>query len=294
MNRWFPLGYILTRNWLSKHPVHASLLHSRVYSRQSWRLPTETWKTLAETPRRYPDLLATSPSTLPLANMETLLLSLLTLVSLYGSLAQQDLQGKTFIFPEASNTAYVFLKDTPKEPLTSFTVCLRSYTDLTRTYGLFSYSSRKYDNEILLYKTKPNEYILYVKNQYVTFTTEGNQSIKSAGEHICMSWESATGLVGFWLDGKPFPRKGLKKGDSIDTEAYILLGQEQDSFGGSLDINQSFVGEMEDVYMFDRVLSPSEVRAVYYNQLPSSSLINWRSLSFDIKGYVVLNPSLAS
>ncbi|XP_053134315.1 C-reactive protein-like [Hemicordylus capensis] len=226
--------------------------------------------------------------------MEMLLLSLLTLVSLSGSLAQQDLQGKTFIFPEASNTSHVVLKSKPEEPLTNFTVCLRSCTDLTRAYGLFSYATRKHDNAILLFKDKPNVYSLYVNNQSVTFTTEGNQSIKSAGEHICMSWESATGLVGFWLDGKPFPRKGLKKGDSIETEASILLGQKQDSFGGGFDVNQSFVGEMEDVYMYDRVLSPGEIKALYYKHLPPSSLINWRSLSFDIKGYVVLNLSLAA
>ncbi|XP_053134253.1 serum amyloid P-component-like [Hemicordylus capensis] len=188
--------------------------------------------------------------------------------------------------------SHVVLKDKPKEPLTSFTVCLKYYTDLTRPHVLFSYATRKHDNAILLFKDKPNVYSLYVNNQKVTFTTEGNQSIKSAGEHICMSWESATGLVGFWLDGKPFPRKGLKKGDSIDAEASILLGQEQDSFGGGFDVNQSFVGEIEDVYMFGRVLSPRAVRAVNVNDALSIYLMAWSALSFEISSYVSMEISL--
>uniref|UniRef100_A0A8D0E7J8 Pentraxin family member n=1 Tax=Salvator merianae TaxID=96440 RepID=A0A8D0E7J8_SALMN len=211
-----------------------------------------------------------------------------------GSLAQEDLERKVFIFPESSNTSHVVLKSTSQRPLTSFTICLRTYTDMTRAHTLFSYATKTNDNEIVIFKTKPNEYNLYVGTGDVIFFFPEKVAMKPSWEHICMSWESDTGLVEFWLDGQPLPRNGMMKGHRISGEASIVLGQDQDSFGGGFDINQSFVGEMMDVYMWDRVLSDDEMCLVWGNRVPSNPIINWRALTYDIKSYVVLKPSLFS
>ncbi|NXX63998.1 MPTX protein, partial [Scopus umbretta] len=99
-----------------------------------------------------------------------------------------------------------------EQPLQNFTVCLRSYTDLTRPYSLFSYATKAQDNEILLFKPKPGEYRLYVGGKFVTFhVPEGHRD----WEHVCASWESTTGIAGFWFNGKPWPRKGLQKGYTV-------------------------------------------------------------------------------
>ena len=37
----------------------------------------------------------------------------------------------------------------------------------------------------------------------------------------------------------------------------LVLGQEQDSVGGSFDANQSFIGEMAGVNMWDHVIKSS-------------------------------------
>ncbi|XP_061462706.1 mucosal pentraxin-like [Rhineura floridana] len=217
---------------------------------------------------------------------------LLLLAGLLGSLAQEDLGRKVFIFPESSNTSYVSLKATSQQPLTSFTICLKSYTDMTRAHTLFSYATKTSDNEIVVFKSKPNEYSLYVGSVDVIFLLPEKLALKPSWEHLCMSWESATGLVEFWLDGQPFPRNGMMKGHSISTEASIVLGQDQDSFGGGFDINQSFVGELMDVYMWDRVLSDDEMCPVWDNLVPSNPIINWRALNYDLRGYMVVKPSL--
>ncbi|KAJ6657054.1 hypothetical protein lerEdw1_003055 [Lerista edwardsae] len=223
-----------------------------------------------------------------------MLFSLFVCVSLSGSLAQEDLQEKAFVFPTASNTAHVRLKTALQEPLTSFTVCLRSFSDLTRFQGLFSYATQRYANEILLIKASANEYRVWVGNEFVSFMVPGGLALNLVGEHVCVSWESTTGLVTFWLNGQCFPRKSLRKGFSILPEAYVLLGQDQDAFGGGFDAEQSFVGEMELVYMFGRALSPAEVLLLQIsNVLPDTDyLINWRSLSYEIQGDVVVQPSL--
>ncbi|XP_042294918.1 C-reactive protein-like [Sceloporus undulatus] len=226
--------------------------------------------------------------------MATLYPFLLILASLLGSLGQEDLQKKAFVFPIETNSASVVLKAPLQQQLTSFTICLRYYTLLTREYGLFSYATKTRDNELLLFKPKPNQYRLYLGGASVTFVLPEKKNAKPAWEHICMSWESATGIVELWLDGEPLPRMGLQKGYSISPEASIVLGQDQDSFGGGFAINQSLVGEMKDVYMWDRVLTADEVQLVLQDRSLSNYLINWRSLNYEIKGYVVLKPHLIS
>ncbi|XP_053225352.1 serum amyloid P-component-like [Podarcis raffonei] len=224
--------------------------------------------------------------------MEILHSSLVILACLLGSLAQEDLQTKVFIFPASSNTAAVVLNASFQDPLTSVTVCLRSYTLLNRNYGLFSYATRKSDNELLIFKPKLNQYNFYVGGTSVTFSVPERMTSGPQWEHICMSWESATGLVEFWLDGQPLPRMGMKKGYSIGTGGSLLLAQDQDSVGGGFDINQSFTGELTDVYMWDRVLTPDEVLLIRNGGTLSKCILNWRSLSYQMKGYVVVKPSL--
>ncbi|XP_063001966.1 serum amyloid P-component-like [Elgaria multicarinata webbii] len=226
--------------------------------------------------------------------MEILHTFLLILAGLLQSVAQEDLERKVFIFPESSNTSHVLLKSSSQRSLTSFTICLRSYTDMTRAHTLFSYATKTSDNEIVLFKSKPNEYSLYVGTSDVLFIFPEKLASKPSWEHICMSWESGTGLVEFWLDGQPLPRNGMMKGHVISAEASIVLGQDQDSFGGGFDINQSFVGEITDVYVWDRVLSGDEICLVWGNRVPSNPVINWRALNYDIRDYIVLKPSLYS
>lgn len=56
--------------------------------------------------------------------------------------------------------------------------------------------------------------------------------------------DSAIGITTFWVDRIPQRRKGLQKGYMVDTEAKIVLGQEQNSFGIGFNVKQSFVGKI--------------------------------------------------
>ncbi|NWJ11873.1 SAMP protein, partial [Crypturellus undulatus] len=200
-----------------------------------------------------------------------------------------DLYRKVFVFRKDPSDAYVLLKAQAERPLHNFTVCLRSYTDLTRPYSLFSYATKAQDNEILLFKPKPGEYRLYVGGKFVTFRTpEGRWD----WEHVCASWESATGLTEFWFNGKPWPRKGLQKGYAVGAEAAILLGQEQDAYGGGFDPYNSFTGELADVHLWDAGLSPEKMRAAYQGLRLPPALLAWKNLSYETRGDVVVKNRL--
>ncbi|XP_005400229.1 PREDICTED: serum amyloid P-component [Chinchilla lanigera] len=201
--------------------------------------------------------------------------------------AQTDLDKMVFVFPRESASDHVNLITKLEKPLQNLTVCLRAYTDLSRQYSLFSYNTQGRDNELLIYKEKVGLYSLYIGGGHVT--AKVTEEIPTP-VHICTSWESSSGIVEFWVNGKPLVKKGLRKGYSVAPYPKIILGQEQDAYGGKFELRQSFVGEIGDLYMWDSVLSPEEVSSVYYGSLRNANILNWQALNYELKGYVIIKP----
>nr|BAM36372.1 pentraxin-2 [Oplegnathus fasciatus] len=210
----------------------------------------------------------------------------LLLVMLTGCAASpQDLSGKMFTFPEETKTAHVRLT-TPTQDFSAVTVCLRSITDLSRKYSLFSLASPTASNAFLIYKNSESNVIdLYAGDKMAQF---GAQDYKLNMWHfICATWDSASGLVQLWLDGKPSIKKFV--GGPNITRPIVILGQEQDSHGGGFDIKDSFVGMMSDVHMWDYILSPCEIQR-YVDDLnfTPGNVLNWRALEFQTTGRVLI------
>uniref|UniRef100_F6PVZ6 Pentraxin family member n=1 Tax=Ornithorhynchus anatinus TaxID=9258 RepID=F6PVZ6_ORNAN len=200
------------------------------------------------------------------------------------SFAHTDLFGKVFLFPRESANSFSVLKPKQDKPLEEFTICLQAYSDLTRPYSLFSYATESQDNEILLFKEGPGMYSLSVGGFWVLFRTAADPP---DSKHICATWESATGIAELWVDGKRLVRKGLRAGYKVGAGGQMILGQEQDSFGGDFKLDQSFVGEIGDLCLWDRVLSEFEL----FDPDHCGNLLNWESLSFENRGYVVIKPN---
>ncbi|XP_023372176.1 mucosal pentraxin-like [Otolemur garnettii] len=217
--------------------------------------------------------------------MEKLLLSLLFLTTVTGHKTHSDMKGKVFIFPQESATAYVSLIPRVHKPLQNFTLCLKAFTDLSRSYSLFSYNTRTQENALLLFVKKVGVYELYIGNSWVTFNAPPSPY---SPVHVCTSWESASGIAELWVNGKLLGRKGVRKGYTVGLDAKIILGQEQDSFGGKFDIAQSLVGEIWDVTLWDHVLPLKDMCDSCY----SGNILNWQDLTYEENGYVVTKPKV--
>ncbi|XP_056672159.1 C-reactive protein isoform X2 [Monodelphis domestica] len=202
---------------------------------------------------------------------------------------EQDLSGKAFVFPKQSEDSYVTLIPHLEKSLNAFTVCLKVYTELTRKYTLFSFATQTLDNEILLFHEGNSKYSLSVGNVAVVFQVP---AVTFEPRHFCASWESESGIAELWVDGKPMGRKSLKMGYVVGKQSKIILGQEQDSFGGGFDEKQSLVGDIGDIVMWDFALSPEEISNVYIGGTFSPNVLDWRGLNFEKKGYVVIKPKL--
>ncbi|XP_014703803.3 C-reactive protein [Equus asinus] len=223
--------------------------------------------------------------------MQKLLLCFLIVISLSSAFSQRDMSKQAFVFPKESGNSYVSLTAELRKPLTAFTVCLQAYTDLTRDYSLFSYATKKQNNEILLFKGQKGAYSVSVGGADVFFKLPERSP---APMHFCVTWESHSGITELWVDGKPMVRKSLKKGYNVETDASIILGQEQDSFAGGFDKGQSFVGDIGDVNMWDFVLSPDEINNVYQGSVFSPNVIDWQELKYKAYGEVFIKPQLWS
>lgn len=197
----------------------------------------------------------------------------------------EDLSGKMFTFPEGTNTAHVRLT-TSTQDFSAVTVCLRFITDLTRHHSLFSLASPSEPNAFGIFKGAASDLIkLDVKDKWVAF--RGQDYKLNMWQHICSAWDSESGLVQLWFGGKSSIKKYV--GGSNITRPIVILGQEQDSYGGGFDSKQSFVGMISDVHMWNYALSPCEIQRYVddLNFTPGNEL-NWRALDFQTTGRVLI------
>ncbi|XP_036931788.1 C-reactive protein-like [Acanthopagrus latus] len=211
-----------------------------------------------------------------------LLLAMLTVCAA----TPQDLSGKKFIFPQETSTAHVRLTTT-KQDLRAVTVCLRSFTDLQRGYTLFSLATPSADNAFLIFKSDKNEVGIWVRNQGGYF--RGQNYKLNTWHSLCSTWDSASGLAQLWLDGKPSNLRLFSSGSSISGPIIIVLGQDQDSHGGGFVIEDSFMGMLSNVHMWDYVISPCEIQN-YMEDLSFApgNVLNWGALEFQAIGTVLI------
>ncbi|XP_061079326.1 C-reactive protein-like [Conger conger] len=194
--------------------------------------------------------------------------------------------GKALVFPTETDNSYVTL--TPQKPLElkAFTVCMNVATELKgeREVILFAYRTSGFD-ELNIWREKDGRYSFYLSGDGVLFEIAQLNTFKT---QLCATWESATGLSAFWVDGKRSVRKVYKQGHTIRPEGNVLLGQDPDSFLGDFDAKQSFVGEISDVNMWDYILSEGQIKALYScsGHVPKGNILDWETTPYQIHGRV--------
>ena len=140
-------------------------------------------------------------------------------------------------------------------------------SDTTKTGTPLSCSSGTQHNEFLIYNYKSFE--IYIKGSSVSTGVSANDG---AWHHIAVTWRKSDGSVKLYVDGEPEYTGTLQSGATINL-ANLVIGQEQDSFRGGFDSNQAFKGVIDEVCIYDRVLSQDEIEEDYEEFLPHHELI---------------------
>ena len=124
---------------------------------------------------------------------------------------------------------------------------------------------------------------------YFIFEVAGQQlnitSVDAAqwmdGQHhtFSMTWDSTTGDWGLFVDGAVVANgTGHAIGASIAAGGVLVVGQEQDSPGGSFSTGQTFEGVYSDLRLFRDVRTPAEITANANQLIPNGEpnlAANW-------------------
>ncbi|XP_048030443.1 pentraxin fusion protein-like isoform X3 [Megalobrama amblycephala] len=214
------------------------------------------------------------------------------LLSLTAAAAEVGLGGKLLLFPTKTDTSYVKL--TPENPLnlTAFTLCMRVAMEPQGQRAkiiLFAYHTPQYD-ELDVWRERDGRVSLSLSGDRVLFHLP---PLSSFHTHLCVTWDSATGLSAFWVNGERGVYQLYKKGHSVRPGGTVLLGQNPTAYVGGFDASQSFVGEISDVNMWDHVLSGSEIKNVYSGQIGRpyvrrGNMIDWDTVNYEITGHVII------
>ena len=104
--------------------------------------------------------------------------------------------------------------------------------------------------------------------------------------HACVTWHPSGGQFNLYVDGSFASVNEQINGAYLPGGGVWIIGQEQDTVGGGFDPGQAFVGELTELHVWDRVLSPAEIK-----DLASSCASNMKGnyiaySDFEIKGDV--------
>lgn len=212
------------------------------------------------------------------------------LVSLKPATTEVGLGGKVLVFPTETDTSFVKLTPKKSLSLSAFTLCMRVATELQgkREIILFAYRTFNID-ELNLWRESDGRMVLYIQTSSIGAFYH-LPPLSTFQTHLCVTWQSATGLTAFWVDGRRSVFQIYRQGYLIRPGGTVLLGQDPDAYVGSFDASQSFVGEITDVQMWDYVLSSSQIKAVYSNQetYVKGNMFDWNTIKYEIIGNVVV------
>nr|XP_057940113.1 C-reactive protein-like [Doryrhamphus excisus] len=221
--------------------------------------------------------------------MERLFLVMVMLASCGA--APTDLSGKMFVFPKETKTDHVKLL-TSKSSLDAVTVCLRFFTDLTRSYALFSLATPAHSNDFLLFKMNTDDVIsMEARDSSTRFLSLSFPP--NSWHSMCATWNSQNGVAQLWVDGKQTVKRFIHSGQPISGEFFPILGQEQDAYGGGFDATQSFIGMISRLHVWDYVLSAAEIRRYVEDaNFSPGNVFNWRALDYEIVGSVLVEEEI--
>ncbi len=169
-------------------------------------------------------------------------------------------------------------------PLSAVSVCLRVQWDPRRddVSTVFSYAARAFVNEFQLRgKTEESKrsrdrkvrLALLIQGQHHGYKAEF--PVDGDWHHVCVTWRSSDGFWAIYVDGiMGDSEKGKARGNvkNIHGDGILILGQDQDTFGGNF--TEPFFGNLTDLSVWGEDLESEQVTALR----TCSQLTNHRAL----------------
>ena len=130
--------------------------------------------------------------------------------------------------------------------------------DATKAGTAFSYASTASDNDLQVRDAR--NFVVYRGASKVATGVSANDG---AWHHIVVTWRGSDGQLQLFKDGQLAFATTLASATSLAGGGTVVLGQDQDTIGGTFDPAQAFLGHMDEVAVYPVVLSPARVQAHY-------------------------------
>ncbi|XP_071622341.1 adhesion G protein-coupled receptor D2 isoform X2 [Heliangelus exortis] len=200
------------------------------------------------------------------------------------------------VFRDKTDTKYVkVLSDFPALP--SVTACAHLQWD-TRTQEIatiFSYAVPAFINEFQLRGFVDEEgfvrFALIVHGHHSPYLP----MFRADGQwhHFCVTWQQENGTWAIYTDGK---RRASASGlcaagpsapQAIYGQGTFIIGQDQDSLGGTFKAKESFSGNITDLHIWQKVLSAEQIEKVRSCWVVEQDLVfAWSSNALEVESTV--------
>ncbi|XP_006805601.2 sushi, von Willebrand factor type A, EGF and pentraxin domain-containing protein 1-like [Neolamprologus brichardi] len=175
-------------------------------------------------------------------------------------------------------------------------------TEITCTFWMRSSDTTNYGTPVsYAVEGSDNAFLLIDYNGWVMYVN-GKERITdcpavNTGQwyHIGVSWRSWDGDWRIYINGKPSDGgKGLSVGTTIPAGGALVLGQDQDQRGEGFNPVESFVGSLSQLNIWDRVLTPQQIK-VLASSCPAShvthrgNVLAWPDFLSGVVGRVKVN-----
>ena len=183
--------------------------------------------------------------------------------------AQQGDPGQALYFGGTTNDLFS-VSDFTNFPTTAFTVEAWVWTSNLLKNGTvlsFAATGTAVDaNEAALYNTRDLQPI--VANLFAN--TQAVSVADGQWHHLAMTWTNS-GELRLYKDGAlAVSSNGFKTGTALRDFGSLVLGQDQDSFGGGFDVNQALEGMLDEVRLWSEALPQTVIQSNLNLSLPGT------------------------
>ena len=161
--------------------------------------------------------------------------------------------------------------DLPHEVLDGLRdVSISFWLKTTRTgeQAILGGANQSQDNEYLFHLLEPGRFQIYSHGRAGRFGDECPVIVEPIADgrwhHIVWVRNASEGYSDIYLDGVGQTNlcRDLEYRDLVVAEGGLILGQDQDRLGGGFAADQAFQGSLDDLWIYDRALTASEVQAL--------------------------------
>ncbi|NWZ84726.1 AGRD2 protein, partial [Poecile atricapillus] len=200
------------------------------------------------------------------------------------------------VFRDKTDTKYVkVLSDFPALPAVTACAHLQWDTRTQEIATIFSYAVSAFINEFQLRGFVDEEgfvrFALIVHGHHSPYLPV----FRADGQwhHFCVTWQQENGTWAIYADGK---RRASASGlcsagpsapQAIFGQGTFIIGQDQDSLGGTFRAKESFSGNITDLHIWQRVLSTEQIEKVRSCWVIEQDLVfGWSSNALEVESTI--------